>query len=111
MNPNRTFERPDLDVPAGPTPLPPIAQDNSAAARRGVERLRKKARTLSETAAMRRSREDLRPGLFSFPVGKHVLFYRVQPGGIVLARHPRRVTCQRSLAPPSLALWLFFRDF
>jgi toxin ParE1/3/4 len=35
---------------------------------------------------MRRSCEDLRPGLFSFPVGKHVLFYRVQPGGIVLVR-------------------------
>ena len=33
-----------------------------------------------------RSRKDLRPDLFSFPVGKHVLFYRPQPGGIVLVR-------------------------
>jgi toxin ParE1/3/4 len=30
--------------------------------------------------------EDLRPELFSFPVGKHVLFYLPQPGGIVLVR-------------------------
>ena len=36
---------------------------------------------------MGRSREeDLRPDLFSFPVGRHVLFYRPQPGGIVLVR-------------------------
>ena len=36
---------------------------------------------------MGRSRaEDLRPDLFSFPVGKHVLFYRSQRGGIVLVR-------------------------
>jgi hypothetical protein len=40
----------------------------------------------SKTPGMRRSCEDLRPGLFSFPVGKHVLFDRVQPGGIVLVR-------------------------
>ena len=35
---------------------------------------------------MGRSRKDLRPDLFSFPVGKHVLFYRPQPAGIVLVR-------------------------
>jgi toxin ParE1/3/4 len=41
---------------------------------------------------MGRSREDLRPDLFSFPVGQYVLFYREQPGGIVLVRviHGRR---------------------
>jgi len=30
--------------------------------------------------------EDLRPGLYSFPVGAYVLFYREQPGGIALVR-------------------------
>ena len=31
-------------------------------------------------------RQELRPELFSFPVGRHLLFYRPQPGGIVLVR-------------------------
>jgi toxin ParE1/3/4 len=64
-----------------------IAKDNHAATRHVVERLRAKARILAETPGIGRSRaEDLRPDLFSFPVGKHVLFYRPQPGGIVLVR-------------------------
>ena len=48
--------------------------------------LRAKARKLAQTPGIGRSRKDLRPDLFSFPVGKHVLFYRPQPGGIVLVR-------------------------
>ena len=63
-----------------------IAKDNPAAARRVVERLRAQARKLAATPGIGRSRKDLRPDLFSFPVGKHVLFYRPQPGGIVLVR-------------------------
>ena len=64
-----------------------IAKDNPAAARRVVERLRAKARKLAATPGMGRSRaEDLRPDLFSFPVGRHVLFYRPQSNGIVLVR-------------------------
>jgi toxin ParE1/3/4 len=63
-----------------------ITKDNPAAARRVVERLRAQAQKLAETPGMGRSREDLRPDLFSFPVGRHVLFYRPQPGGIVLVR-------------------------
>ena len=64
-----------------------IAKDNPEAARRFVKRLRTKARRLAETPGMGRSRgEDLRPDLFSFPVGQYVLFYREQPGGIVLVR-------------------------
>lgn len=64
-----------------------IAKDNPEAARRFVERLRTKARRLAETPGMGRSRrEDLRPDLFSFPVGHYILFYREQPGGIVLVR-------------------------
>jgi toxin ParE1/3/4 len=64
-----------------------IAKDKPEAARRFVERLRAKARQLAETPGMGRSRgEDLRPNLFSFPVGQYILFYREQPGGIVLVR-------------------------
>lgn len=64
-----------------------IAKDNPGAARRFVERLRAKAGRLAETPGMGRSRgKDLRPDLFSLPVGRYVLFYREQPGGIVLVR-------------------------
>jgi toxin ParE1/3/4 len=64
-----------------------IAKDKPEAARRFVERLRSKARQLAESPGMGRSRrEDLRPDLFSFPVGQYVLFYREQPDGIVLVR-------------------------
>jgi toxin ParE1/3/4 len=64
-----------------------IAKDNPGAARRVVLRLRATARRLAETPGMGRSREeDLRPGLFSFPLGQYVLFYKAQPGGIVLIR-------------------------
>ena len=63
-----------------------IAKDNPEAARRLLQRLRAKARALSEMPGMGRSQEDLRPGLFSFPVGRYVLFYCPQPGGIVLVR-------------------------
>ena len=63
-----------------------IAQDDPAAARGVVDRLRAQARKLAETPGMGRSRQDLRPDLFSFPAGRHVLFYRPQPGGIVLVR-------------------------
>jgi toxin ParE1/3/4 len=63
-----------------------IANDNPAAARRFVERLRTQARKLAATPGIGRRREDLRPNLFSFAVGRHILFYRPQPGGIVLVR-------------------------
>ena len=63
-----------------------IAKDKPEAARRFVQRLRSKARQLAETPGMGRSRADLRPDLFSFPVGQYILFYREQSGGIVLVR-------------------------
>src|SRR4051794_8936211 len=65
-----------------------IARDNPAAARRVIERLRDKVRALAEIPGMGRSREaDLRPNLFSFPVGQYLIFYQPQSGGgIVLVR-------------------------
>src|SRR5512132_2766661 len=68
-----------------------IAKDNPGAARRFVERLRTTARQLAETPGMGRSRrEDLRPDLFSFPVGHYILFYREQPGGPKFTRQVQR---------------------
>jgi toxin ParE1/3/4 len=69
-----------------------ITKDKPEAARRFVRRLREQARALSETPGMGRRRRDLRPDLYSFPIGRYVLFYRPQPGGIVLVRviHGRR---------------------
>ena len=55
-------------------------------ARRVIERLRAQARKLAATPGIGRSRQELRPDLFSFPVGRHILFYRPQSGGIVLVR-------------------------
>ena len=66
-----------------------IAQDNPAAARRVVERLRAQARNLAATPGIGRSRRDLRLDLFSFPVGRHI-FYRPQAGGIVRVIHGAR---------------------
>jgi toxin ParE1/3/4 len=59
-------------------------QGQPAAARRVVERLRAQARKLAQTPGMGRRREDLRPELFSFPVGRHILFYRPQTGGMLV---------------------------
>lgn len=64
-----------------------VAQDHPEAARRVLQRLRVAARQLAQHPRMGRNRsEDLRPGLYSFPVGAYVLFYREQPGGIALVR-------------------------
>jgi toxin ParE1/3/4 len=64
-----------------------VAQDHPEAARRVLQRLRVAARQLAQHPRMGRNRsEDLRCGLYSFPVGAYVLFYREQPGGIALVR-------------------------
>lgn len=64
-----------------------IAKDKPEAAKRFLKRLHAKSRQLAETPGMGRSRaQDLRPNLFSFPVGQYLLFYCEQPGGIVLVR-------------------------
>jgi toxin ParE1/3/4 len=64
-----------------------IARDDPRAARRVIERLRAVARLLANNPGMGRDRgQDMRPGLFSFPVDRHVLIYQPQPNGIVLLR-------------------------
>ena len=69
-----------------------IARDNDVAADRLLRRFDEKLALLSDAPAMGRAREDLSPGLRSFVVGEHVLFYRPVEGGIVpvAALHGRR---------------------
>jgi toxin ParE1/3/4 len=64
-----------------------IVKDDPRAARRVIERLRAVARMLANNPGMGRDRgQDMRPGLFSFPVGRHILIYWPQSSGIVLVR-------------------------
>jgi plasmid stabilization system protein ParE len=82
-----------------------IAKDNPAAARRVIERLRAQARQLAATPGIGRSRQELRPELFSFPVGRHLLFYRPtarnRAGSCWCASFMVRATCRRSSAAPN----------
>lgn len=41
---------------------------------------------LTEQPLMGKNRDELHPGLRSFPVGKHIIFYLINPGKIVIAR-------------------------
>jgi toxin ParE1/3/4 len=41
---------------------------------------------LAEQPMIRRSREELAPGLRSFPLGRYVIFYEVTPDGIAIVR-------------------------
>ena len=64
-----------------------ISKDKPEAAKRFVKRFHDKAMDLAENPGMGKNRgEDLRPDLFSFPVGQYVLFYLQQSKHIVLVR-------------------------
>jgi toxin ParE1/3/4 len=54
-----------------------IAADSPASARRFVSLLRRKCEPLREHPRMGRARDDLRPGLRSFPVERYLVIYRV----------------------------------
>jgi toxin ParE1/3/4 len=41
---------------------------------------------LAEQAMLGRRREELAPGLLSFPFGRYVIFYEVIPDGIAIVR-------------------------
>lgn len=63
-----------------------IAQDNVDAADRFIELLYDKFALLASNPRIGRPCDDLRPGLFRFPVGNYVIFYRVAPRHIEIAR-------------------------
>ena len=54
-----------------------IARDNREAARRFVRFLRAKCRILAADPYIGRERPELSAGLRSYPVQRHVIFYRV----------------------------------
>jgi toxin ParE1/3/4 len=63
-----------------------IAADHPAAAARWLEKLREQCRRLAEVPGMGRIREDLAPGLRSFPSGSYLIIYQEIEGGIEVVR-------------------------
>ena len=69
-----------------------IAEDNEAAADRFVDLLIQHFQLLGDNPHLGRRRDELRAGYRSFPVGEHLIFYRIgQPGvRIMHVVHARR---------------------
>ena len=63
-----------------------IAKDSPDAADRFLDLLAQKCELLAGSPEMGRRRNDLGPGLRSFPVGRYVIFYRLAEEGIEVAR-------------------------
>lgn len=63
-----------------------IAHDNPDAADKYVRAIVSRFPTLASMPLMERGRPELSPGLRSFVVGHHVIFYRLFDGGIEVAR-------------------------
>ena len=63
-----------------------IAGHNIDAADRFVDLLADKFPLLASSPAMGRAREELEPGLRSFPVKRYLILYRPRKGGIEIVR-------------------------
>lgn len=63
-----------------------IAEDNVPAADRWVDPLNEKFGSLACQPLMGRTRDDLAPGLRSFPFGRYVIFYASIDDGIDVVR-------------------------
>ncbi|MFQ5674157.1 MAG: type II toxin-antitoxin system RelE/ParE family toxin [Nitrospinales bacterium] len=63
-----------------------IAEDSIKHADRFLSKIEKKCQALAAQPYMGQSREELAPGLRSFPVGDYVIFYRPTKRGIVIVR-------------------------
>lgn len=63
-----------------------IAKDNLHAAEQFIEKITGRCRALADRPLMARQRDELLPGLRSFPVGKYLIFFRLVPGGIEIIR-------------------------
>lgn len=63
-----------------------IASDTPEAADRFIQRLLATCRKLASSPSIGRAREELARGIRSFPVGSHVIFYRVSKSGIEVVR-------------------------
>jgi toxin ParE1/3/4 len=63
-----------------------VAQDDIAAADELTAAFTAALEVLARFPGAGRARDELRPGLRSFPVRKYLLFYKEVPGGIEVAR-------------------------
>ena len=63
-----------------------IADDSLAAADRWVDRLDEQFRLLAAQPMMGRARDELAPGVRSFPFGRYVVFYLPLDDGIDVVR-------------------------
>jgi toxin ParE1/3/4 len=63
-----------------------IARHNPAAADDLTDSFNASLATLARVPGMGRARDELRPGLRSFPVRKYLLIYKKIPGGVELVR-------------------------
>ncbi|OFV88814.1 MAG: hypothetical protein A3J75_06715 [Acidobacteria bacterium RBG_16_68_9] len=63
-----------------------IAEDDVEAATRLVDLVEERCTLLVRSPDIGRVRDELAPGLRSFPVGKYVIFYRRAKGGIEIVR-------------------------
>ena len=63
-----------------------IAEDDVEAATRLVDLVEEKCTLLARLPDVGRVRDELAPGLRSFPVGKYAIFYRRAKGGIEIVR-------------------------
>ncbi|HLK56384.1 MAG TPA: type II toxin-antitoxin system RelE/ParE family toxin [Chthonomonadaceae bacterium] len=63
-----------------------IAENSFDAADRILDTINETCQRLAEIPGMGLRREELAPGLRSFPVGKYLIFYRQAENGIVVIR-------------------------
>ncbi len=63
-----------------------IADDSEVNADGFIDRIYETIEMLARQPGLGRRREELAPGIQSFPVGRYVIFYRVGSGAIEIAR-------------------------
>ena len=63
-----------------------IEQDNRTAADRLIRSFDEKFRMLAAYPRAGKARDEFRPGLRSYPVGKYLIFYRLADAGIEIVR-------------------------
>jgi toxin ParE1/3/4 len=63
-----------------------IAQESLETADTILDNIQERFPILAKFPLMGREREDIAPHIRSFPVGKYVIFYRINPGSIEVLR-------------------------
>ena len=63
-----------------------IAADNVGAAEATIKRIVTSCWNLAATPELGRRRDEIRPGLRSFPVGRYVILYRVRPETLTIVQ-------------------------